>query len=92
MEEIEVFLESGSDNATALTKAYLSPLPTGLSTTLNSGWTTKAAPTKKLGFSLQIRGAIAAVPGSGQTFDASTLGLSNVNVTGTSTNTISGGK
>ncbi len=92
LEEIEAFLESGSDNATALTKAYLSPLPTGLSTTLNSGWATKASPTKKLGFSLQIRGAIAAVPSSGQSFDASTLGLSNVNVSAGTSNTISGGE
>ena len=90
LEEIEAFLESGADNASALTKAYLSPLPTGLSTTLNSGWTTKAAPTKKLGFSLQIRTALAAVPSSGQTYDASQLGLSNVLVTGSSSNTISG--
>ncbi|GAB5409275.1 MAG: hypothetical protein BalsKO_16400 [Balneolaceae bacterium] len=92
LEEIEAFLNSGADNANALTQAYLSPLATGLSTTFNSGWTTKAAPTKKLGFSIQIRTAFAAVPSSAQLFDASTLGLSNVNVTGTSSNTISGSK
>lgn len=92
LEEIEAFLESGADNANALTKAYLSPLPTGLATTLNSGWTTKAAATKKLGFSIQLRTAIAAVPSSGQTYDASQLGLNNVAVTGTSSNTISGSK
>lgn len=90
LEEIEAFLESGADNASALTKAYLSPFPTGLSTTLNSGWATKAAPTKKLGFSIQLRTAVAAVPSSGQTFDASQIGLSNVVVGGTSSNTISG--
>lgn len=92
LEEIEAFLESGADNATALTQAYLSPLPTGLSTTLNSGWTTKAAATKTLGFSIQVRTAFAAVPSSGKTFDASQLGLSNVLVTGNSSNTISGAK
>ncbi len=90
LEEIEAFLESGADNATALTKAYLSPLPTGLATTLNSGWTTKAAATKTLGFSIQIRAAVAAVPSSGQSFDASQIGLENVLVTGSSTSTISG--
>lgn len=90
--EIEAFLESGSDNATALTRAYLSPLPTGLSTTLNSGWTTKASATKTLGFSLQIRAAVAAVPSNGTTFDASQLGLTNVTVSPGTSSTISGAK
>ncbi len=90
LDEIEAFLESGPENATKLTRAYLKPLPTGLATTLNSGWTTKAAPTKTLGFSIQIRGAVAAVPSSGQTFDASDLGLQNIAVTGAESSTISG--
>ncbi len=92
LDEIKAFLESGSDNATLLTKAYLSPLPTGLSTTLNSGWTATAAPTKKLGFSLQLRVAGASVPSSGQKFDASDLGLTGFTVTGNPSNTISGDK
>ncbi|MFV1885265.1 MAG: DUF6588 family protein [Balneola sp.] len=97
LEEIQAFLESGADNATALTKAYLSPLPTGLSTTLNSGWTTKAAPTKKLGFSLQLRAAVAAVPTTGRSFDANDLNLTDSNgapltIGGLSSNTISGSK
>ncbi len=91
LEEIEAFLNAGSENATALTKAYLKPLPTGLSTSLNSGWTTKAAPTKTLGFSLQLRIAAAVVPNSVQTFDANDIGLTNdITVTGTSSNTIAG--
>lgn len=88
--EIEAFLNAGSDNATALTRAYLKPLPTGLSASLNSGWTTKAAPTKTLGFSIQLRMAVAAVPSSGQSFDASTLGLTGITVSGASSSTISG--
>jgi hypothetical protein len=91
LDEIRAFLESGEDNANKLAEAYLAPLPTGLSTALNSGWTTKAAPTKKLGFSLQVRAALAAVPSSAKTFDASTLDLENVVVSGSSSNTISGG-
>ena len=94
--DIKAFLEvlnQGEDNMTALTKAYLEPLPTGLSTSLNSGWTSKAAPTKKLGFSLQVRTALAMVPSSAQTFDASALGLSSgITVTGDASNNISGGK
>ena len=89
--EIRAFLESGEANANKLAEAYTSPLPTGLSTALNSGWATGAAPTKKLGFSIQVRAAFAAVPSSGTTFDANELGLENVTVTGSSSNTISGG-
>lgn len=86
-------LDQGEENMTALTKAYLAPLPTGLSTAMNTGWATKAAPTKKLGFSLQVRTALATVPSSAQKFDASTLGLSNgITVSGAESNTISGGK
>lgn len=92
LEEIKAFLESGPTNATLLTRAYLKPLPTGLGTGLNSGWTTKATPTKTLGFSLQLRAAVAQVPSGGQSFDASTLGLQNVTVTGQSSSTISGSK
>lgn len=90
IEEIKAFLESGETNATLLTRAYLSPLPTGLGAGTNSGWTTKAKPTKTLGFSLQLRAAVAQVPSGGKTFDASTLGLQNVTVTGQSSSTISG--
>lgn len=89
--EIRAFLESGEANANKLAEAYTSPLPTGLSTALNSGWATGAAPTKKLGFSIQVRAAFAAVPSSGTTFDANELGLENVTVSGSSSNTISGG-
>lgn len=96
LSDIEAFLEvleEGESNMVSLTKAYLSPLPTGLSTALNSGWTTKAAPTKKLGFSFQFRTALTAVPSSAQTFDANTLNLSSgITVTGAESNTISGKK
>ena len=94
--DIKAFLEvlnEGEENMTALTQAYLKPLPTGLSTAMNTGWATKAAPTKKLGFSLQVRAALATVPSSAQTFDANTLGLSSgITVSGSETNTISGAK
>ena len=58
LKEIEKFLDAGGDNVEALTKAYLSPLPNGVITGLNSGWTTKAKPTKSLGFSLQLRASL----------------------------------
>jgi hypothetical protein len=96
LSDIEAFLDvlsEGEQNASVLTQAYLEPMATGLSTALNSGWTTKAAPTKKLGFSVQIRTALTAVPSTAQTFDASTLGLSpGITVSPGESNTISGDK
>lgn len=90
LNEIQEFLNAGPGNVTALTQAYLSPLPTGLSTALNTGWTTKAAPTKTLGFSIQVRAAAAAVPSSFQTFDATQIGLTGANVTPGTSSTLSG--
>lgn len=96
LSDIEAFLDvlsEGEQNASVLTQAYLTPMATGLSTALNSGWTTTAAPTKKLGFSVQVRTALTAVPSSGQTFDASTIGLSpGITVSQGESNTISGAK
>ena len=80
LKEIEQFLDAGGDNVDALTKAYLSPLPNGIISGLNSGWTTKAKATKSLGFSLQLGASVATVPTIEQTFDASTIGLEGISV------------
>jgi len=90
LKEIEQFLDAGGDNVDALTKAYLSPLPNGIISGLNSGWTTKAKATKSLGFSLQLRASVATVPTLEQTFDASTIGLEGISVSPGISNTISG--
>jgi len=90
LKEIEQFLDAGGDNVDALTKAYLSPLPNGIISGLNSGWTTKAKATKSLGFSLQLRASVATVPTLEQTFDASTIGLEGISVSPGTSNTISG--
>lgn len=90
VDEIDAFLEAQGENSRALTGAYLAPLATGLSTGLNSGWNTKAAPTRKLGFSLQVRTALSAVPSSAQMFDANTIGLQNVTVSPGISSTIAG--
>ncbi|MEO1022808.1 MAG: DUF6588 family protein [Bacteroidota bacterium] len=90
LDAIEDFLAAGEANITELTRAYLAPLPTGLSTALNSGWTTKAAPTKTLGFSLQFRVAASAVPSGDQTFDARELNLTGITVSGVESNTLLG--
>ncbi len=74
------FLQAGADDATALTRAYLTPLATGLTTSLNSGWNNTAAPRKTLGFSLDIRVGAALVPGADQDFNVNDLGLTNLAV------------
>ncbi|MBU94578.1 MAG: hypothetical protein CL669_03195 [Balneola sp.] len=90
LKEIEKFLDAGGDNVEALTKAYLSPLPNGIITGLNSGWTTKAKPTKTLGFSLQLRASFATVPAVEQIFDANTIGLEGISVSPGKSSTIAG--
>ena len=90
LKEIEKFLDAGGDNVEALTKAYLSPLPNGIITGLNSGWTTKAKPTKSLGFSLQLRTSFATVPAAEQMFDANTIGLEGISVSPGKSSTIAG--
>ncbi len=90
LKEIEKFLDAGGDNVEALTKAYLSPLPNGVITGLNSGWTTKAKPTKSLGFSLQLRASFATVPAVEQMFDANTIGLEGISVSPGKSSTIAG--
>ena len=90
LKEIDKFLDAGGDNVEALTKAYLSPLPNGIITGLNSGWTTKAKPTKSLGFSLQLRTSVAKVPTVEQMFDANSIGLEGISVSSGTSSTIAG--
>tara|TARA_B100000575_G_C23126690_1_gene652881 strand:+ start:1170 stop:2156 length:987 start_codon:yes stop_codon:yes gene_type:complete len=90
LKEIEKFLDAGGDNVEALTKAYLSPLPNGIISGLNSGWTTKAKPTKSLGFSLQFRTSVATVPTVEQMFDANTIGLEGISISPGTSSTIAG--
>ncbi len=90
LKKIEKFLDAGGDNIDALTKAYLSPLPNGIISGLNSGWTTKAKPTKSLGFSLQLRASVATVPSVEQMFDASSIGLEGISVSPGTSSTVAG--
>lgn len=78
LDDIGTLIRAGSADATALTRAYLRPLATGLSTGLNSGWNTSAAPRKLLGFSLEIRAAAAFVPDNRQSFDINSLTLTRL--------------
>ncbi len=91
LDALDNLFNANTADVEALTKAYLDPFATGLSTSLNSGWTAKAAPTKKLGFSVQVRFAAASVPSSAQSFDVNDLALSgDYRIEGTSSSTISG--
>ncbi len=91
LDSIDDFFSASTADVEKLTQAYLKPFGTGLSTTLNSGWATKAAPTKTLGFSLQVRVAAAAVPSKDLSFDVNDLGLEGgYTVSGNSSSTING--
>lgn len=78
--DIGAFLDAGANDAAILTREYLRPFPTGFGTGLNAGFTEGATPKKLLGFSLQIRPSVAAVPGSDQSFDVSSLNLEKIRV------------
>jgi hypothetical protein len=77
---IGAVLRAGAEDATALTKEYLRPFPTGFGTGLNAGWTESAAPKKTLGFSLQIRPSLAIVPSEAQSFNINDLNLQKIEV------------
>lgn len=75
---IEELIRAGQEDAQTLTRAYLKPLPSGFGADINSGWFMNAKPHKTLGFDLQIRGAIAFVPGSDQSFNLNDLALQSI--------------
>jgi hypothetical protein len=72
------FIKAGPEDAEALTKAYLAPVPKGIGANLNTGWFNSASTHSTLGFDIQVRGALAFVPGSDQDYDFNDLNLSNV--------------
>ena len=73
--DLDQLFSANAADVETLTKAYLNPLATGFSTAINSGWVTKAKPTKKLGFSIQLRAGRTSIPSSIQTFDVNNLDL-----------------
>jgi hypothetical protein len=72
---VENFIKAGPADAEALTKAYLSPYPTGIGGALNTGWFNSASTQKPFGVNLQIRGALAIVPLSDREFNVDELNL-----------------
>lgn len=69
---------AGQEDLETLTKAYLAPIPSGLGSNINSGWTMSAKPHSTLGFDIQIRGALAFIPESDQSYDLNDLTLNNI--------------
>lgn len=76
--DVGKLLRAGAEDAETITQSYLSPIPSGLGGDINSGWTASAKPHKTLGFDLQVRGALAFVPNSDQTFNLTDLSLNKV--------------
>ncbi|NGP86914.1 DUF6588 family protein [Fodinibius halophilus] len=78
--DVGQILQSSTDDANALAKAYLQPFGTGFGAALNTGWTNTAKPHKKLGFDLTISSGLAIVPGGDKSFDIQNLNLQQVKV------------
>ncbi len=74
---VSQLIKSGPADAQKLAQAYLNPLFKGLGFGMNSGWY-NSAKAKNLGrFDIRIQGSGAFVPTSDQSFNVTTLGLSN---------------
>lgn len=71
------FLRVGQQDAQTLTRAYLSPLASGVGAGFSSGWINRAKSHKPLGFSIQIRSGLALVPDDDKDFNLTDLPLSD---------------
>ena len=91
--DLDQLFRANATDVETLTQAYLNPLATGFSTAMNSGWVTNAKPTKKLGFSVQLRSGFTSIPSSARTFDVKKLGLTDTyRIDGNISYTINGDK
>ena len=76
--EIIDFLNAGQENANKLANEYLRPYGEMLGVNLNSGWYTTAKVHSVAGFDLTFSTSYTKVPNAGKSFDASDLGLENI--------------
>ncbi len=81
-EPLRDFFQAGEANAEILTKAYLRPYGEMLGTSLNAGWYNTAKVHKLGGFDITFSVMNSVAPSSAKTYDANSLGLSNVSVSG----------
>lgn len=75
LEDIGEILQSGTEDANTLVRAYLQPFGSGFGAGLNTGWTNTAKTHRKLGFDLTISTGLVVVPEADKTFDVTQLGL-----------------
>lgn len=73
--DVSKILQAATNDANALTKAYLKPFGSGFGASLNTGWTNTAKPHRTLGFDLTLSTGLAIVPEADKTFDVTELGL-----------------
>lgn len=71
------FLRLGQQDAETLSRAYLSPLASGVGAGFSSGWINRAKTHRPLGFSIQIRSGLALVPEQDEDFNLTDLSLSD---------------
>jgi len=78
LEDVGEILQSGTEDANTLIKAYLEPFGSGFGAGLNTGWTNTAQTHKKFGFDLTITTGLAIVPDADKTFDVTQLNLQSL--------------
>jgi hypothetical protein len=71
------FLRSAPADGVKYLQAYISPFANAFGSGLSGGWYNTAKPHKFGGFDITISTSVGIVPTSGQTFDASKIGLSS---------------
>ena len=75
--DVSDLIKSSPADATKLAQAYLKPLFKGFGTGLNTGWNNTAHSKNLLRFDLRVGLTGAIVPQKDETFDVTTIGLSN---------------
>lgn len=78
IDNIDDVLQAGIEDAEVLTRSYLKPLPSGFGSGINSGWIISAEPHQPLGFDLQIRGTMAFIPATDETYNLQNLDLQHI--------------
>ena len=76
-DEISDLIKSGPADATALTKAYLTPFFKGTGLGLSSGWSHTGTTKKLLRFDIKVGATLAMPPASDKSFDVTKIGLSS---------------
>ena len=73
--DIGVLMTSGSEDAEMLTREYFRPLSSGFGANLNTGWINRVGTHSRFGLDIQIRGGLAFIPSSAESFDILDLNL-----------------